>query len=151
VDCNAFTPAVCMRSMTTWEKYGTFLSWTWAERLPMAAWRGPGGGWQRAEFCLAYLEADPFYSSSIGPSTCTWGGSKPGCKLRLKVNGAPRTGACEHHGGSPGWQLYLTARWTFGWGPLWDWKGSMYNVHGGSTPGRQWATESGEGHVTGAC
>jgi hypothetical protein len=45
---------------------------------------------------LLTWKTDPFifYSSSLGPSMCTWGVSKPDCKLQSKVNGGPTTGAC---------------------------------------------------------
>ncbi len=55
-----------------------------------------GEGRQRAEHAQLTRKAVPFilYSSSFGPSTCAWGGSKPGRKLRPKVDGGLTTGAC---------------------------------------------------------
>jgi hypothetical protein len=40
--------------------------------------------------------------------------------------GASMTGACELHGGPPGWQLLPRCMLAFGWGPAWDCEGSMY-------------------------
>jgi hypothetical protein len=50
-----------------------------------------------------------------------------------------------------GWQISFTSRWTFSWGPAWDWKGSTYveaqhgaakgqpKVNGGDMTGVCWA------------
>ncbi len=86
----------------TWGELST-LSWTWAESLPLAACRGSG---RRTTACwtLSSLPGRPTPSSFIAATL--------GLALARLM-----TGACEPRGSSPGWQLCLTAHWTFFWGP----------------------------------
>ncbi len=65
-----------------------------------------------------------------------------------KWMGAPTTGVCEPHGGSPGWQLLPRCTldlWLVARVGLWG-----EHVHGHLTPGRGWPKVNG-GHATGAC
>jgi hypothetical protein len=85
-----------------------------------------GGGRQCAELCIAYLEGQPLYLLQQQPRAQDMhvGSSKPGHKMRLKVDGGLTTGV--HTGPLAG-------------GP----RGTgRVHVCGGSTPGSQWAAES---------
>ncbi len=89
----------------------------------------------------------PLYSSSFGPSMCTWGGSKPGRKLRPKEDGASQLERAEPHSSSLGLQLYLTSSISLHTGPIAGGLRGTGRVHvrGGLTPGSQWAAESERG------
>jgi hypothetical protein len=146
-----FIPTAYVRNMTTCRVTG-MLGWMWAEsEMLRAAWRGFGRR-TTAFWALHSLPGRPTPSSctaaALGPASARGEAQNWAVNCGQKWMGASRLERAEPHGGSPGWQLYLTAHWTYRWGPAWDWKGAR--TCGGSTPGSRWAAESEWGHVTGA-
>jgi hypothetical protein len=142
--CTDSTPTAYVRSMTTWEIPSTFkLDMEGEERLPQDAWQGPG---RRMAACWALpcLSRRPtpssFTAAALGPARAhgeAWNRAANGGR---KWMGAPMTGACEPHCGSPGWQLLPRCTLDLRLGAcvgLWG-----EHVHGDSTLGRQWVAKS---------
>ncbi len=152
VACNDFIPIACMHNMKTWGGPGTLI-WMWAERGSQGL-RGEdlGGVWQRTEHDLHARKAKPFtfYSSSPGPSTCTWRKlKKSGCKMQPKVNGGLITGVCLVPRQFTRIVDLLHCTLDPSLGPAWDWKGRTYmKAQHRATNG--WPKVNG-GHATGAC
>jgi hypothetical protein len=78
--CNDFIITACVHNMRTCGGPGTLI-WTWLERgghVPCG--KDLGGVQQRDEHDQHARKADPFifYSSSPGPSMCTWRELKTG-------------------------------------------------------------------------
>jgi hypothetical protein len=142
--CTDPTPTAYMRSMVMWESLSTFkLDVEGEERLPQAVWQGPG---RRMTACWALpsLPGRPTPSSltaaALGPARAHGEARNRAANGGQKWMGTSTTGACEPHGGPPGWQLlpHCTLGLRLGvrvgqWGE---------HVHGDSTPGRQWVAES---------
>ncbi len=63
-------------------------------------------------------------AAALGPARAPGEARNQAVNCGRKWMGASRLERAEPHGGSPGWQLYLTACWTYHWGPAWDWKGA---------------------------
>ncbi len=85
-----------------------------------------GGGWQNAEHWLAHQKDRPLHLLKQQP----WARHVDMERTRNRaVNcgrkwmGASRLESAAPHSGSPGRKISSTARWTFCWGPMMDWKG----------------------------
>jgi hypothetical protein len=116
--------------------------------LPRAAWRGSG---RRMTVCwaLSSLPGWPtlssFTTAGLGPAHAHGEARNKVINCGWKWMGASRLERAEPHGSSPGWQLYLTAQWTFCWGPAWGWKARHRaanvrpKVNGGHATGACWA------------
>ncbi len=138
-----FIPTACVRNMRTW-------GGTWhvdlEERRPQTVWRGSGRSmtacWaspaRQEGRTLQFLQQQPWAQHMHVERTRNR--AVQNCR---KWMGASRLERAEPHGCSPGQEKYFLARWTFRWGPTWDWERG--HVRGGSTPGGRWADESERG------
>ncbi len=94
----------------------------WKKRLPRLRGEDLGGGWQRAELCLAYLKGRPLHllQQQYWAQHVHVGRLETGPHIAAESGWGPsqleRESPTAVHWDS---SLYPTARWTFDWGPAW--------------------------------
>jgi hypothetical protein len=143
--CDNFILTACVCNMRTSGGPGTFI-WMWAKR----GGHGPhgedlGGVWQRVEHDQHARKDNPSSSTTaaLGPARARGENSKPGPKIRPKVNGGLTTGACWAPRRFTGTRELLHSTLDPLLGAYVGLEGE--HVRGGSTPDRQWADESERG------